>query len=172
MSEASENVGASVAAATCLLLSIRPLGYDIIVMKCPACGAKMQEEGLCPSCGHLVIGDDTLTPPSEVSGKCNDIVAPLSHGVARGRDYSAALLGMFLYLIFFFVTIVLMMRSNVPFNVAAAVVFSVALSFGVTRLLCRVEPPETAGTGQRATWIIRNEPLRRLMTDLNALWFG
>lgn len=132
----------------------------------------MPEEGLCPSCGHLVISGDSPAKPSAIPAKRDEIATTGAGGLARGRDYSAALLGMFFYLAFFALTIMLMMAATIPYNVVVAVGISAALSVAVTRLLCRVEAPETSGSSQRPTWIIRNETLRRMMANLNALWFG
>jgi len=152
----------------------------------------MAAEGKCPACGHLVIDDSAWEEddsPKHAAGAPSTAYPPLSSpaakqpklpadyvpertlnigdGMVHSRDYSALLLGVFIYdllllasLYVWFTFFLLRTGRDLVIIIAAA---CIPLAWAITRLMCTVD-------GQSGRWIIRNEFLRRIFSWLNALW--
>jgi len=157
-------------------------------MNCPECDAKMPSDGICPSCGHLVIAEFAQQTPEDLSDipyaksgspppskpladpakPEKQAASPFGDGLLRARDYSAQLLGVAIYSLLLHPTLAYLVflahgrHSGIVIPVACAYI---PLAWLITRLLCAVEP-------QTGRWRIRDPYLRAIFMKLNALWFG
>ena len=151
----------------------------------------MSSDGICPSCGHLVITDlgqqtpehlsdaphpkSASPPPSkprpeipEPAKPEKQAASPFGDGLLRARDYSAQLLGVAIYSLLLHPTLAYLVFLADGRHSGAVITFACAyipLAWLITRLLCTIEP-------QTARWHIRDPYLRAIFMKLNALWFG
>ena len=152
----------------------------------------MPAEGTCPACGHIVIGDsvwDEDETPRHAAGASSSAYPPLSSpaakqpklpadyvpertlnigdGMVHSRDYSALLLGVFIYDLLLLPSLYVWFHFFLLRTGRDAVVFFalayIPVAWAITRLMCMVD-------GESGRWIIRNELLRRVFSRLNALW--
>ncbi|MFO7947940.1 MAG: TFIIB-type zinc ribbon-containing protein [Armatimonadota bacterium] len=148
-------------------------------MKCPNCGTPMGDEGICPSCGHLVVemddSDADLSPPPNVQGPAQtktgspQAFSPPTSGdtleMTGSRDFSIWLLGVVVYSVLLHPTLAyLVFWSSSPerFSVLAAAFGYIPVAYVITRLMCFTNP-------ENGRLQIRNEYLRGLFRRLNAI---
>ena len=152
----------------------------------------MPSDGICPSCGHLVIADlpdmpdvkpdaswaspglrPSAPPPKSrpdaaKPGKPDEqATSPLGDGLLRARDYSAQLLGVAIYSLLLHPTLaylVFLAHRRDSTTVLTFVCAYLPLAWLITRLLCTADP-QTGG------WRIKDPYLRAIFMKLNAMWF-
>ncbi|MFP3904228.1 MAG: hypothetical protein ACLFWB_08325 [Armatimonadota bacterium] len=148
-------------------------------MKCPSCGTPMGDEGICPSCGHLVIQmaeeDADISAPADLQGpgqkktESPQAFSPPAGGdtleMTGSRDFSIWLLGVVIYSLLLHPTLYYLVFSNPGarrVSVLAVAFGYIPIAYIITRLMC-VTNPET-GRLQ-----IRNALIHNLFRRLNAI---
>lgn len=91
----------------------------------------------------------------------------IGDGMVHSRDYSALLLGVFIYDLFLLASLYVwfqffVLRTGRDLVIVIAL-SCIPVSWVITRLMCTVD-------AESGRWIIRNEFLRRIFSKLNAIW--